>query len=242
MGRRTITLVVLTALAAVALAAVAQETSDRRERRRDRDGRRDRREERSGDVERYDARDGQPPQTGPSASGPSAPSTGSTSLQAGRVPPMPAKYSVLLERSIFARGGFAARSTQPSTTQSASTAPVYTPQQQVLLLGVLCPDEQFVAFAENRSTGQVMILHQGDEVAQGRVAAITLDSLTFVQGSKVTEIRVGQNLAGETVAPGLAGGTTGTSSGASYTPTPPASPAEAALIEKLKAARKQSGG
>ncbi|HZN66932.1 MAG TPA: hypothetical protein VFB66_16700 [Tepidisphaeraceae bacterium] len=241
MGRRSTVVVVLTVLAAVALAAVAQETSDRRERRRDRDGR-GRRDDRTGGVERYDARDGQPPQTGPAASGPSTGASGSTSLQAGRVPPMPAKYGVLLERSIFARGGFAARSTQPSTTQSASTAPVYSPQQQVLLLGVLCPDEQFIAFAENRSTGQVMILHQGDEVAQGRVALITLDSLTFAQGSKVTEIRVGQNLAGETVAPGLAGGTTGTSGGGTYTPTPPASPAEAALIEKLKAARKQSGG
>jgi hypothetical protein len=154
---------------------------------------------------------------------------------------MPEKYAVLLERSIFARGGAAARSTQPSTTQSAPAGPVLSPQQQVVLLGVMCPDEQFVAFAENRQSQQVLILHQGDAVAGGRIAAITLDSVTFVLGDKVAEIKVGQNLAGEIVAPGLASAG-GSTAGATSTPTPPASPAEAAILEKLRAARRQSGG
>ena len=236
MSRRTTWVVVATVVAAVALAAVAQETSERR-RNRDggREGRREGREERTGNVERVDVRDAPPPQTSPATQ----------YTQPGQAPrgaPMPEKYAVLLQRSIFARGGAAARTGGPSTTQAVSTAPVLSPQQQVVLLGVLCPDEQFVAFAENRVTRQVLILHPGDEVAGGRVAAITLDSVAFVQGSKELVIRVGQNLAGETVAPGVGAFAGTTSSGTTSSSTPPASPEQAAILERLRQQRRQQVG
>jgi hypothetical protein len=172
-----------------------------------------------------------------------------------RPAPMDKPYTVLLERSMFSKDGRSRSAPRPPTT--TTTAPVVkplTPEQANVFRGVLCPDDEYVAFIQNVQTEQVNVLKAGDEIAGGRIAAITLDTLNFATAGKVHEIRVGQNLAGETVAvstsstsgssgsgstTGFVGsGSSGTTS--SSTQSRPSDPAQAAILERLRA-RRSSG-
>ena len=168
-----------------------------------------------------------------------------------RPAPMEKSYTVLLERSIFSRDGRSRSNPRlPSTTQAAPAVKPLTPQQASVFRGVLCPDGEYVAFIQNVQTDQVSVLKEGDEIAGGRIAAITLDSLNFATGGKDHEIRIGQNLAGETVAitsstssgsgstAGLVGA--GSSSTSTSTQSKPSDPAQAAILERLRQ-RRNSG-
>jgi YD repeat-containing protein len=161
------------------------------------------------------------------------PASQSTSQPSGDSGGMDPKFRVLLERSIFAKSGNAARSAEPSTAPATQRAPSLSPEQSVVLIGVLAQDGEFVAFTENRTTGQIGTLRTGDDVAGGKVAAITLDSLAYAAGGTVREVSLGQNLSGETVATGLATATTqATSPG---TPPSTLTPEQQAMMERLKA-------
>lgn len=174
--------------------------------------------------------DGRPPATGRSTSDSSR----------GRSSTVGDDYKILLERSIFARSGAAAAVGLPPSTSTAPALPVLSPQQAVVFVGVLAQDTEFVAFAENRTTNQLMILREGDNVADGKVVAITLDSIQYGSGSAIKEIQLGQNLAGESVSTSFAGGASPTTSSS---PTPAnMTPAQAAILERLKAARRQQAG
>ena len=158
--------------------------------------------------------------------------------------------SVLFRKSIFSRDR--SRPDRTATTgQTQPSAPPLTPEQSVAFRGVLCPDEEYVAFIENVQTGQITVVKHGDEIARGRVAGITLDGLQYDSGGKVLEIHLGQNLAGE-IAASTSGGTFSTSpavaspggtSGTTGTGTPPPSDAsQAEIIKRMRERRLQSGG
>ena len=172
-----------------------------------------------------------------------------------RPPPMAKPYTVLLERSFFSKDG-RSRSVPRSTT-TVTTAPAVkplTPEQATVFRGVLCPDDEYVAFIQNVQSDQVSVLKAGDEIAGGRIAAITLDTLNFATGGKVHEIRVGQNLAGETVAASTSSsGSTGSGSTAGFVgsgstgatssaQSRPSDPAQAAVEERLRQRRNSEGG
>jgi len=163
------------------------------------------------------------------------PSTG-PSAQGRR--PLADQYAVLLKRSIFARSGEAALVQARATTTSApSSAPVLTQEQAIVFVGVLAQDDEYLAFAENQVTHQITILRSGDDVAHGKVAAITLDAIAYVSGGAIKEIHLGQNLAGEVVASSLSSGTSSTApSGA----TPAGLTAEQqAVFERMRARRQK---
>lgn len=243
------------------------EQSTREDSTRDRDGEGRDRDREGGNREgregrrsrRFDRRDGpteaqpataqptaqpattQPPAAPGSASQPSAStSSGSFSNQPARLGDMDPKYRLLLERSMFARSGNAARSDGPAT-RTTQPAPSLTPEQAIVLIGVLAQDTEFVAFTENRTTGLIGTLRSGDDVAGGKVAVITLDSLAFVTHGAVREISLGQNLAGETVGSGFLSTSQPSSTASSTTSggTPSTlSPAQQALEERLRARRR----
>jgi hypothetical protein len=206
-----------------ALAQPAEPEGGGREPARDRESRRARR----ANADRRDA----PPQSGPA----------SQSAAPGDAAEMDPKFRVLLERSIFAKSGSAARSAEPSTAPATQRAPTLSPEQSVVLIGVLAQDGEFVAFTENRSTGQIGTLRTGDDVAGGKVAAITLDTLAYAAGGTVREISLGQNLTGETVATGLTtAATQSTSPGAAPGAAPSTlSPEQQAVMERLRARRQR---
>jgi hypothetical protein len=112
-----------------------------------------------------------------------------------------------------------------------------------VFVGVIAQDNEYIAFAENQTTRQLMILRNGDDVARGKVVAITLDTIAYGSGGVIKEVHLGQNLAGEVVStfgassPSVAGspatGTTGAPSTAGLTPE------QAAVMERLRQRRQR---
>jgi hypothetical protein len=213
--------------AAMVLATVAADASAQS--RRERGDRPEQRGERDSEGRRGD---------GAAAPAPAPP-------QAGRAARLEDEYKVLLERSIFARSGTAAAVARPpSTTSTAPAAPQLSPEQAVVFIGVIAQDEEYVAFAENQVTRQIMVLRNGDDVARGKVVAITLDSIAYGTGGAIKEIHLGQNLAGEVVASSFtsggsyAGGTPSTGPSAAPS-TAGMSPDQAAVLERLRQRRQR---
>jgi hypothetical protein len=153
------------------------------------------------------------------------------------------QFKVLLERSIFARSGVAAPSGRPSTTSTAPAAPPLSPEQAVVFVGVLVQDNEYVAFAENQQTRQLMVLRAGDDVARGKVVGMTLDTLAYGSAGAIKVVHLGQNLAGE-LAPTSSFATDSTSTTGPSAGTPPAgmSPDQAAVLERLRARARQQRG
>jgi hypothetical protein len=157
--------------------------------------------------------------------------------------PMDDQYAVLLNRSIFARSGRSADVRAPDTAATRTTQPVLSPEQAVVFVGVIAADDEFVAYAENQVSHQLMVLRAGDDVAHGKVVAITLDTLAYGTGGAIKEVHLGQNLAGELVSGDLVGGATGGGSSTSTSSAPSTAgmtPEQAAIIERLRK-RRESG-
>lgn len=213
MNRSTwMTVLVSAALLTTAMPAAAQ--------RRDRDGRSDRPRRRDNRDDRGVEQPVVQPTTG-AASG-----------------TMEDAYSVLLRRSIFAKGGVAS-GWRPTTSTGPAPKPL-SPEQQVVFYGVLAQDDQFVAFAENHSTGAILLLRQGDPVARGRVEQITLDTLSYIANGKVTEVRIGQNLSGESVAVAASSPSTQTSA-PSAASTAGMSDRQKEILEQMRKRRAAQG-
>ena len=170
----------------------------------------------------------------------SQPSTSPTTQRSGA---MADEYGVLLQRSIFARSGIA-RDVAPPTTTTAPTRPPLSPEQQVVFVGVLVQDNEYVAFAENQTTRQLMILRTGDDVARGKVVAITLDTIAYGAGGQIKVVHLGQNLAGELASTSFASGsTTGSTTAPSGTSSPSSTAGmtadQAAVLERLRQRRQR---
>ena len=164
---------------------------------------------------------------------------------------MDRSFDVLTQKSIFSRD----RSRASGQSANAQTRPVrvLSPEQSVAFRGVLCPDEEYVAFVENVQTGQISVVKAGDELARGRVAAITLDALAYDADGKVRQIHLGQDLTGEIAAPSggsystgtagtIAGGSAGGAATSSAPPPPVGDASQQAILERLRQKRLQEGG
>lgn len=150
------------------------------------------------------------------------------------------EFKVLLERSIFAKSGSAARVGGPPATATAPAAPPLSPEQIVVFVGVLAQDDEYVAFAENQQTRQLMILRTGDDVARGKVVAITLDTIAYGVGGTIKDIHLGQNLAGELASTSFASGAAPTTGPAGAAPKP--SGPLSAIEEQMRARARQQRG
>lgn len=128
------------------------------------------------------ARRGAPPGTGPVAQQAPASSfaKGSASTQA-----LPDDYRVLLTRSIFA-GRVPGIKAAPSSAGSA-----------LALRGVMQCGAGMVAFVEDTSSGRARLVHVGDAVGDGKIAAIELGHVEFARGERSARIAVGQTFSGE---------------------------------------------
>ena len=217
---------VLVALCTVAAVDAAQGQSRRD--RRNRDG---------------DAVDRSTPATPSTAPAQTAPAGAPGQVGAGRSARMEDQFGILLERSIFARSGVATRSDRTPATSTAPAAPPLSPEQAVVFVGVLAQDSEFVAFAENQVTRQLTVLRTGDDVARGRVVAITLDTLAYASGGNNKVIHLGPNLAGEAGSSSFAssGATVGSSTTAPSS-TANLSPELQSVAEKMRARARQSRG
>jgi hypothetical protein len=174
--------------------------------------------------------------------------------------PYPMQYSAVLNRSIFIKGSQrvidpgAPRPVVPvpnSGNTGTSGPNPNAPEALLVFNGASDVDGQLVAFIENTGMNQISRYHVGDLVGQntqGKIAAITLDSMDYQIGTKITHVMLGQNLYGQetqilttqpvfgsgSVASGGAGPTTGPAS-TSGGPTD-------SILERLRKRRMQELG
>ena len=150
---------------------------------------------------------------------------------------MPKDFAVLSSRSIFVHGRM--RMSDGGPTTSLTVAPPARPEQSLVFNGATLTESQIVAFIEDTSAGKVMKLRAGEAVARGKLGTITLDTLEYDAGGKVTRVQIGQNLDGNAAvmptsrpvsSDASPGSTTGPSGGASD------------MLEKLRLKRLQELG
>ena len=111
-------------------------------------------------------------------------------------PPLPTSYQVLMVRSIFRRDGKGG----PTTTPAPPPGPPGM-EAKLAFRGSALRDGRFTAFIEEMGGSKIQRVNEGEQLASGRIAAITLDQLTYEAGGKVTQVRVGHTLAGTVVPP-----------------------------------------
>jgi hypothetical protein len=185
-----------------------------------------------------------PAQSRPSGRAEAPEREASPSQAPARAARMEDDFKVLLERSIFARSG-AARAATTTSAPTRPSAPPMSPEQTVVFIGVIAQDDEYVAFAENQQTRQLMILRTGDDIARGKVVGITLDTIAYGSGNSIRVVHLGQNLAGEAVTSFASSGspTTGPAGAQPGTPSAPSTagmtPAQQAIAERLRQRRER---
>jgi hypothetical protein len=83
-----------------------------------------------------------------------------------------------------------------ATTGPTSLPAAWAPESILVFNGASDANGQIVAFIENSGLNTIAKYQVGDAVAQGKLSAITLDSLDYKVGSQVTHVLLGQNLQG----------------------------------------------
>jgi hypothetical protein len=133
------------------------------------------------------------PSTAPTSAPSTSPSTApATQTAAGAVAPakaFPPEFSVLLSRSLFARGA-------PGAAKNPGEAMPGGPEANLGLRGVLLLDGVFTALVEDLASKRAQQLKAGDSVGPGKIKAITLDAIEYVSGATTRQVSIGQNLLG----------------------------------------------
>ncbi len=150
------------------------------------------------------------------------------------------KYEIITQRNMFSRQRVPFRP-QESVMEKRRVMP--NPESYLLLKGIAQENNQFVAFVEDKRTGSVLRLREGDPVARGRVKSLNLDSLEYEFQGKTTPVRMGSDLEGgigAVTAGDLANFTPSAAPATGSTPAPTAD--EAAILQRLMQQRQQELG
>jgi len=152
-------------------------------------------------------------------------------------------YDLVIRKNIFVRDRESrpVRAVEPS---EETPPPPPAPEEGLVLRGVTQRSGVSIAFVERLQTGETTVLHVGDSIAAGRLAAIVLDHVDYESGERTARVEVGQNFLGESAAPHgpwdvplVSVDFTDASSG-----NPSAGPEEAAILERLRQRREQEAG
>jgi hypothetical protein len=115
------------------------------------------------------------------------------------------------------------------------------PESYLLLKGVVQENGQFIAFVEDKRTGSVLRLREGDTVARGMVKSLNLDGLQYQFQDKAIPVSLGSDLEG-----GSGALTAGDLASFSATAAPAGSSAppadEAEILKRLMEQRQQQLG
>ncbi|MCX5643156.1 MAG: hypothetical protein NTZ17_00480 [Phycisphaerae bacterium] len=156
-----------------------------------------------------------------------------------------AKYDIILTRNMFSRQRIPPPSGEPIVEPPK---PMPNPESYLLLKGVAQENNQFIAFVEDKQSGSVLRLRQGDHVARGTIKSVNLDGLEYQLGDQTTSVSMGFDLEGRhgavtagdlaSYSPTAAAAVQGASTG-----QPAAPPAdEAEILKRLMEQRKQQLG
>jgi hypothetical protein len=150
-------------------------------------------------------------------------------------------FEIILKRNMFSRQRVPERVEGPRPDPITI---VPNPESYLLLKGIVQEDQQFIAFVEDKRTGSVLRLHEGDSVARGTVKSLTLDSLEYEFQDQTTLVHLGLDLEGRggaITAGDLSSFMPMTSSSGSSTPSPPSAD-EAEILKRLMEQRRQQMG
>jgi hypothetical protein len=142
-------------------------------------------------------------------------------------------YGVIVDRNIFRRD----RRTPPPAADNAApaTAPAeaLTPEQSMMLTGLVIEDGHVRAYFENIQTGAIHRVSTGDLLARGQVTQITIDALAYQAEDRVVWVEIGQDLTGGMAAASVAPGAIGAA------PSGDVDPATLSLEERMRLRRRQ---
>lgn len=137
------------------------------------------------------------PQLPPSTTQPAPPAASQpATAPIGNDRPYGSDYQIVVNRSIFARGGTPAAARAKGPMNAAPG-----PEAGLGLKGIFEGDGRFTAFIEDLASHQTKRLNVGDAIAAGRIKAMTLAALEYEAGGKSTMVQVGQNLLGAALPP-----------------------------------------
>jgi hypothetical protein len=159
-----------------------------------------------------------------------------------------ADYRLIAERNMFTRHD--RREPSVPATQAAtapSPPPPPPPGRAWVVSGTAILTDDRVAFLENTATGTTMRVREGELTEAGRILRIAYDQIEVETPAGIVWIAIGSTLTGE--APSTASASTPDESPAAAAPgatggqaaIPAPSPAEAAILERLRARRAQEG-
>ncbi|MBN1360564.1 MAG: hypothetical protein JW993_08230 [Sedimentisphaerales bacterium] len=106
---------------------------------------------------------------------------------------MAAEYVVITRNNIFSPTRQPWRPTPPTPTTPTVVTP---PEAYYILRGIVAENDTFKALVQDNQNGGVLWLHVGDEIAQGKIKSLTLDTLEYESGEKTTMVAMGQDLQG----------------------------------------------
>ena len=153
-----------------------------------------------------------------------------------------AKYNIILDRNMFSRQRVPSRPQEVAVEQPKV---VPNPESYLLLKGVVQEDNQFIAFVEDKRTGTVLRLREGDTVARGTVKSLTLDGLQYQFQDKTIPVSMGSDLeggSGAITAGDLANFSSMAAPAASSTGSSAPSADEADILKRLMEQRQQQLG
>ena len=131
--------------------------------------------------------------------------------------PLAAEFDLLTRRSIFRKGSQTiAQPGDFSTARAPTTAPA--PEASFIFNGVARANDKLVAFFEDGNSHEVLLRHDGDALAQGKVQHITLSGLDYLANGTTTHLAIGQDLSGTDQGSSLQSEPTGALSGDSPDP------------------------
>jgi len=153
-----------------------------------------------------------------------------------------AKYNLILDRNMFSRTRERLRSPGEIVDRPKI---VPNPESYFLLRGVVQEDNHYIAFVEDKRTGTVLRLREGDTVARGLVKSLNLDGLQYEFQGKTISVMMLSDLeggSGALTASDLASFSATAAPAASSTGTAAPSADEAETIKRLMEQRQQQLG
>ena len=154
-------------------------------------------------------------------------------------------YRIIVEKNVFLP-----ERSRPSRRNAVTVVPEYRPERDIILRGIVSRGGEYVAFLENTRTQSTSKLKVADAVARGRIAAISLDRITYERDGETFEVTVGERL--ETAppappapaAPSADAADTGEAASSISPEATPSAPgtgtdAERAILERLRQRRQE---
>src|SRR5690606_8941045 len=105
------------------------------------------------------------------------------------------EYGLVVDQNIFIRD----RGRRPPPVREVTTRPVTpqrTPEQSLMLTGIVIEEGELRAYFENLPTGTIQRVAIGEPIGRGHVIDIMIDAVAYAGESSVQWVEIGHDLTG----------------------------------------------